>query len=598
MFEYFIYRNKSNNSFDAKDIRRPEIESSLHQKVKKRFGNISIEFLTKKPYDQFFYEDEHNCLFVLGSVFRKLDQNALIQKRLLPIDLLTVDETELSDLRGIFHIIRINKKNEDVTIFNDLFGLKPLYYGQCSGYNVVSNSLSAIKEFCPEIDKASFFEKLIFEHNLSNNTIFKNIFTLSEASKLSLSDSFRSEPYFSWYEYFASASTERKFDIEQYIAYFNAIVTSRADYDRSNLVTLTGGHDGRAVLSSFLKQKLPVETFSFGRPGSENTMIPEMAARKIGFKHTSVYLQEEFERKYFENSNLTAWLSDGELIFSQQSTLYAAGHLAEAFNNVFTGLLAGELVGAVHLLTDYINPLYYRCVYSDEAFDLEQELRSFCDVIKISKRNQIEEYINSHLEERKSKLARLKYGSNKHLFSLCDMITWGFRKFYGYQMHLARYHLENCPVFCDFDLMDLLINSSYNQIYKNSYKNLYHRRNSRRLQLEIITRNSPALSDVPLDRGYTPSEAMNNLYYLLKIIKYLIRKYRIKHGNHHPDFLGKRWTNLIRQPNLFRDRLLDDVIRYNTIENKYIRNKNENHELSNQDIRLISNLLFLNYKIQ
>lgn len=592
MFEYLLYTCNSQAYFTGVDIKRPEVESAQYQKYKKCLGIITIEFLTRLPYDEFFYEDSSICLLVLGKVFRKLDQNSMIQKRLLPRDLVTIRDHELIDLRGSFIIIKIDKITEEVKIVNDLFGLKPLYYGRLGKFYVISNSLTAIKSFSPEIDEANFIEKLIFEHNLSRDTIYKNVFSLNEASILILKDSFHVKTYFSWYDYFSAASNENKFDIEKYISFFNASVRSKAENNKTNLVTLTGGHDGRAVLSSFVKQRLQVETFSYGRPGSENTRIPETIARKMGFKHTSIYLLEEFEKEYVKNAKLTAWLSDGELIFSQQTTLYAAGQLAKTFSNVFTGLLAGELVGAVHLLTDYINPVYYRYFYSDEIFNLERELKPYQAVIKISNSKEITDSILYHLADRKKKLVFIKEGGNKHLFSLCDMITWGFRKFYAYQMHLARYHLQNYPVFCDFDLMDLLINSSYNQIYRNSYKSLYHRKNSRRLQLEIIDRNSPELSSLPLDRGYSPREAIRSLYFVPRILKYLVRKNRIRKGMYTSDFLGKQWTDLIYQSNLFDNYVLTEMINYEIFKKKCFQRKNDDEELSSQDILLITHLLF------
>jgi len=171
------------------------------------------------------------------------------------------------------------------------------------------------------------------------------------------------------------------------------------------------------------------------------------------------------------------------------------------------------------------------------------------------------------------------------------MITWGFRKFYGYQMHMARYHFENIPVFCDFDLMELLINSSFIDTYKNSFKSLFHRRNSRRLQLEIITQNSVALSAIPLDRGYSPEEALTRVKIIKKVYKYFQRKRRIKNGNYIPDFLVQRWENLILESELIYVASSKEIFDKSEVKSKFI---SPAYEVSLKDVNLISNLLFLN----
>jgi len=592
MFEYLIYKSKAGTNSRI-SIKRPVIENSNHVKSYRQIGPFHLEILTMKPDHEFQYEDERVSLFVMGSIYTKPDNTNKTRKQLFPVDIVNLSESELTGLRGHFHIVRIDKIKGIITVFNDLFGLKPLYYGESGTHIFIGNSLSVLKAFSPEIDKAGLIEKLIFEHNLLDNTIYQDIFTLNEATILNWNGSFETKPYFSWFEYLRDTQGKCAFSIQKYITAFDSIVYSSASKTEKNLVTLTGGHDGRVVLSSFLKQGLPVETFSFGRPGSENTVIPEKAAEEIGFKHHSVYLLKEFEKNYLNNARLTTWLSDGELVFSQQTTLYALQHLPASFNKVYTGLLAGELAGPVHLIKDYINPVYYTYIYKEEPFSLDRELLKLKDILEIKDTSGIEQVIKKRIEQRKRLIHSISKSPNKHLFSLGDMITWGFRKFYGYQMHLARYHLENFPVFCDFDLMEMLINSNYNLIYRNSYKSLFRRRHSRKLQLAIITLNSGELSDLSLDRGYTPNEAVNSLYTIHKLLKYFRRKRKIKKGNYTPDFMGEKWTNLIRHSEILHSGNLNGFFNYDMINQKY---NDQNCNLIWKDICIISNLLFLDNK--
>jgi hypothetical protein len=94
-----------------------------------------------------------------------------------------------------------------------------------------------------------------------------------------------------------------------------------------------------------------------------------------------------------------------------------------------------------------------------------------------------------------------------------------------------------------------------------------------------------------LDRGYTPSQAVNPLFFGYKLAKYFNRKVRIKTGKHIPDFLGEEWTRLIVSDS---DCVSDAINNSNGL----VRNNTQVYNLfynakSRHDIGLVSNILFL-----
>lgn len=591
MFEYLIYNRKSVSATKV-TIERPFIEEAKYVKVERIINDYHIEYLRRVPDKEVFYEDDDFAVLILGKVYRNTGQRTIERQSLTPKDCVLLFETEYSDLRGFFHIIKIDKKSGELVLINDLFGLRPIYYGHDIKYYFICNSLSVLKKtFDLQINYTALVEKTIFEHNLNDKTIYSYVWCLAEASFLILKDRFFKKSYFSWYDYFLSAQDSFRFDREAYRECFNTLVNDTASNDENNLIPLTGGHDGRALLSSVLKNKLPFETFSFGRAGSENTCIPEQIAKKLDFKHTSIYLEAKFEEDYKNNGFQTLYLSDGELIYSQQSILYAMKEIGARSFPLLSGLLAGELLGPVHLIKDYISPSYYKHFYKIAPFDVYEAWRPYKDYFNIELTSYVKEELHTEIEKRLNQLNKLRYSPNYHLLSLCDMITWGFRKFYGYQMHLSRFHVDNYPVFCDFDLLNMMIMSDYNNIYRNSYRSLYRRRDSRRLQLFLINKNSKELANVILDRGYTPRQAVNPLYLGYKLAKYYNRKQRIKAGRHIPEFLGQEWTRLIvsETDNLVEMiRNSNDLIKVNSYVNDLLHNAKSRNEVG-----IISNILFL-----
>ena len=584
MFEFVIIKSKSLQYGLPENFDFINVPKSFNKKlVISVENNLKIFFLyfDNKKTNDFFYENEEFIYLLRGSIItsEKISFTEMVKMGIID------NEESIKKLRGHFNIIIINKKNSSVKLINDLFGLKPVYYGNDSKFNFISSSLFVLKKFDLIFDKSSFIEKIIFQHNILDNTYYRNVKVLQEGVILNLKSSFASKTYFNWIDYFTNASDKKKFSYEEYRILFNNKIKYSTDSNDINLVTFTGGHDGRAVVSGLINNKIKFETFSFGRKGSENTKIPEVTASNCKFSHSSVYLHNDYEKEYSENGFLTSWISDGELPFTQQTTLFAIKKFSKNHKRVFTGLLAGEILGPIHLKTDYINPVYFNSIIEMKKFDY------IPDFLKISdnEKSQVISDINNRIEIRRKNLSPLRSSKNAHLLFLADMITWGFRKFYAYQMHLMRYHLENNPVFYDFDLVNLLINSNYNKIYKNSYKSLYHRRNARKIQLYIINKNSFCLANQNIDRGYTPKEAFSSIYLIPKLIKYFKRKRRISMGKYVPDFLNSEWTSLIKSniaklkhTNDFEKSLIDSL------------NQESNYELTQSDIILLTNIFFLN----
>lgn len=598
MFEFIITKGFEADSFhkDISVFKNSVLNNPLL--TSKKIGSTTISYLSfsTTESEENTFEDEHKLIIVRGSlIFNSEDQT---NKGLKYInDLEPFNSSNAIDLRGHFNLIVIDKPSGDIKIINDYFGLKPVYYGWKNDIQVIGSSLEFFKQNEFSIDIAGLCEKLIFHHNLNDNTIFQNVISLKEASILEVRKGFKSYKYFDWYSFIANASDRKKFSYKGFNELFCNKVSSIAHQKDNNLITLTGGHDGRAVLSAFLKRGLRVQTFSFGRSGSENTAIPEKIARDLKFKHTSIYLEDNFENDYFINARIASILSDGELPFGQQTILFASENLRLPKQKVFTGLLAGEMVGPIHLKVDYINTDYFKYIFGEEKLNFEAFKKYINSTINISEAemNSAFKYVSANIDLRRKSLSVIEDSPNKHMIYLADMITWGFRKFYAYQMHIMRYHFENIPVFCDIDLLNLLINSSYNRIYKNSYKGLIQRRNSRRLQISIITRNSSALSKFKLDRGYTPMEAKYFIYIPVKLYKYFSRKRRIKGGKYIPDFLDYEWPKLILDEGLL-NRIEktgeNPIFNWSFITKELRQLKSTNKPLNESQIRTISLYLF------
>jgi hypothetical protein len=574
----------------------PEFSSMiLHEKCTKyNYSrlNFSISCISYIPESDFFAENKRYFLLINGTIY----SSAAFKNpysRLFPVDILQLLPEILKNpamLRGNFNIILLDKNDKKLHIITDLFGLSPIYFGYSAEETFLTTNLSLLSEqFSLNIEV--LFEKILFEHSLTDNTILNGVKRLDQAAILEISPNLmKSSYYFNWKDFFLSAGNKR-YDNDDFLNLFNEITKARANIEKSNLITLTGGHDSRAVLSAFLKSGFNVKSFSFGLPGSPNTQIPEKVAKKLNIHHKSVYLEKDFEKHYLRNAMQTLLLSDGELSFEQQPTFYASQKMEEDNNYVYTGLLAGEILGPMRNIRNYMNINYYKAVLGDtENFRISELLmnkESFSFISDIP-RHSIEE----KLTQQKNELNIFDKENLTHLKYIYKLISYGFKYFYGSQIQLQRYSLINIPSFFDFDIISMLINTDFHLRYQNNFKGLYKRRNSREPQLYVINRNSRPLSQIPVDLGYPPAfyTGMINKFFIPAY--YYYRQLQRKRLNHKKDFTPEIWSGNIYNPN-FHERTTGSDFFNKTEIVRYLKNLQGNSAYySFENNRIVSLYLF------
>ncbi len=587
MFEIFITNNRFEKepTFNFKDDKK-------HVERKFDFLEYQIRFLSFRGQQDDFYENGRFVLIINGSIYHPVAANkkGKITAEFLMnhIDLLNEPE---NSLRGHFVVFLFDKSGKTLLVVNDPLGLKPLYYGKLQDKVVISSSLFLLEQISASIDKTALAEKILFSYNIGKNTVLKNIFNLSSGSKLYIkNNAWRVEKYFDFLQ-FASKQPAFQYRFDELLTIFNRAVENRIE--NKVFVPLTAGNDGRAVLSAVHKLGAVYETFSFGQQNGENTRIPEKIAAALGFFHQSVYLGRDFSSKYFDQAFSTIYRSDGNLSFEQQSTLYCYQKLEIPHNDVLlTGLIAGEIIGPIHSRTDYFNALYYDLLYTPAVLNKDMYKKNPA-VAKFVRNDFFEQHLDGvreNINSRKKYIKKIKESVNAHLFYYIDLIELGFRKFYGSQMHLARYDVENIPVFYDMDVLNYILNSNYHHIFKKSFKSLLQRWNGRIPQSFITMNNYPALARFKLDRGFSPADLLHPVNRYTTWYPYLKRKFFTK--KRCPDFDSPNWSR-----HFLNDRLKKSIDRSKVFNipaiHEYIDavHRSEQH-YSFEKNRLLSDFLF------
>lgn len=451
----------------------------------------------------------------------------------------------LLKVKGEFAIVIHKKKMNEIEVINDHFGLKPIYYGMKDDNYFVSNNLNLFREIQFELNQNAVLEKLIFTYPIGDHTLLKDVNELKGGDVLTINEQNKYvKSNFSLHKMIFRPKV-KKFSHKKLTDLLNHSVAQRAYDNDPCICSLTGGFDGRTVISSLLKQKIDFFTYSFGKKNGENTEVPLNVSKNLGIDYRPIYLEKEYERNYYKFGIEAIYASDGLSSFDRSNYSFAFNKLSEHSNTILSGLVAGEILRPIHLKCDYFNELYYDLIYLGKSFNLGEYIKDsgLEQFINRDWALSLNEKINDSIEQRQELINKLRNNKNGYLFYLYDLISLGFRKFYGNEMHLERFYADNLSPFFDYEIIEYLFNTTYISIFKNAFKkSLLARWKGQMVYANIINNNYSSLGKIPVDRGYPPSYLLNPLKRLLIPKLYLDRKKGLE--SKPTDFNSPEWNKI------------------------------------------------------
>jgi len=595
MFDFIL--SIGNNVGEIEHYKKSDV--FLRSKSTRLYVNKGITYniqgLYRGELDSCTYENDNSIILIVGDVFYK-NKYKKCSPKILPKEILKQIEADsdfLNKIKGDFSIILFLKNDNTVKVFNDQFALRPLYYGRINDEVIISNNLNLYKSFKPEINEVVLLEKLLFSYPITNETFFKNVFFLNGGEVLSFDGyDFKILNYFNLKD-FVFKGEERKFKSNEFVRLFNDSVIQKAQLSEHNVASLTGGFDGRSIVSSLLKEGRDFSTYSFGKKGGENTKVPMQINSKIKVNYKPIYLDGEYEKMYAKHAREAVLFSDGLSFHERANYTYAFNKLSEETNYVLTGLIAGEILRPIHLKTDYINETYYRVFYNLEELDIENDLakKGLSGFINSEFIERNKKSIQKKIANRQKEIKQNKSGKNAYLYYYYDLIQLGFRRFYGSEMHLERFYCTSQTPFFDFDILDYILNTKYKILFNNAFKDgLIYRWKGQKIYSQIFNLNYSEIGNIPVDRGYKPKHLLNTFSKAIVIFQFLRRRKRLK--NSVSEFDTPRWSKYF-----FDELNKSDLIGQSFFNQKellsYIDSYKENDY--NQDInRLISLCLWVN----
>lgn len=213
----------------------------------------------------------------------------LSRRELLELGTAVADATTQFDRRewlletdGDFVLYVFDETRDQITILNDLFGRLPVYYlDSADGYRV-SREIRFLLSGRDDVafDRVGLAQVLLFGYVLGTRTHWENVETLPPASCLRIRDGTVTVDQLHEFDFGSKRHSDRSVErnAQELADLFVEATRARSGGD-PDVVSLSGGHDSRAVAAAFGTQGLPCRTATFARSSGSASRDVSVAER-------------------------------------------------------------------------------------------------------------------------------------------------------------------------------------------------------------------------------------------------------------------------------------------------------------------------------
>lgn len=321
----FMYNNYSNNAILEKmiDSIKHEPFYKVDKYVNSSLGIARVHLNVFNPESQpIFNENGSLCIFFDGKIYDYEDDMDKLEREGYKFKFKNDAEYCLHSfeeygvnfvekLNGSFVFIIYNLEEEKIFIFNDRYGLRPLYYS-CNNNIIFASEAKAILKY-PKFEKKLKYESVVdwftFGKVLGDKTFFEGIKVLPPASIMVYDgDSLSMKNYWDFNYKPDYGKSEEEFVDELISTFKNAVKIRMKDNYRYGL-TLSGGLDSRVVLAAMSANgRNDIFSFTFGPSDCDEVKIAKKVTDKVRTKNITLDITPEM---IIENAQKAVFYSDG-----------------------------------------------------------------------------------------------------------------------------------------------------------------------------------------------------------------------------------------------------------------------------------------------
>jgi len=264
----------------------------------------------------------------------------------------------VSNATGQFCLAIVRPAARHVRLVADKLAIRPIYYATSSRFALFSTTLrvfDALDVFEKTCDLRGVTEISAFGYPLADRTHYGGLRRIRAAEIVDISpvDEHSSE-YWRWDDISQTGSPTIEAARRSHQAFVKAVRRRLGDR-RSTVAYLSGGLDSRAVVGALVSEGASVDTFNFARDGTQDKILGEAMAARLGTRHHQVpkpagartpdYAQ--LLKDALDDTGLTRGVAGSAVVWSGEGGSVALGHV-HMHRPVVARLRAGDEAGAIH----------------------------------------------------------------------------------------------------------------------------------------------------------------------------------------------------------------------------------------------------------
>jgi len=277
-------------------------------------------------------------------------------------------ENKLNDfiakLNGYFVLVIYDKTKNTITMINDRYGLKPLYFwvakNHIFGFSSELKGILLHPKFKGVVDKSSLNTFIDLGHFVAQQTLYENIQRMKPASIVKincLTNNYTQSYYWTWADIQENKIISFDCAVDKLFQYFEqamerCLATVKQD---AMAITLSGGLDSRALLAAAKKQYSGlIKTFTFGKLGCADAVIAEQVSKQAKLHNQFIEINSD---NWFEGRELGIWQTDGLINVLHMHALSSVDTISSSSNYLLNGYLGDVTLGGSYLFEGNDNKL-------------------------------------------------------------------------------------------------------------------------------------------------------------------------------------------------------------------------------------------------
>ncbi len=420
------------------------------------------------------------------------------------------------------HYYWILEKDDSVMVGGSFANILPIYYTSNAKEIIVGSRASDVIEPLDTLtlNEANLLERYVFNYSFTNNTWWREVHLLPTHSILTIEEnSFQVTnikiPLLPGNKPISSTKSALLDIVDEFLD------RSEKYYSESESgISLTGGFDGRTLVSTALHHHKPFFTYSFGTGDSKDVRVASHLARTSDFEYLPILLNKE----YAKNEGVRAavdFLTKGEFNgnLGRPHYLYAAKILSNRTRYIITGNFGSELFRALHLPGVMMSKTLIDIFAGTQGW--EQQIIEKAEAIKLQHPKDTCDEVISMV---KKYLMRHTDSNANHTF-YHYVIHEIFRKYFGPELVMQSHYLINRTPYLDYPFIMSLNKTRWSGIHSSLFeKSKLKRMKGQEFYAALLRSTDKNLYREKTSKGYSPKD-LHSVPGLVNIVKaVLLRK--------------------------------------------------------------------------